>query len=49
MIVEVEKVGLFNENFIIIELMSGNIGIGLVMNVVVRGYCFILVMSDIMI
>lgn len=48
MIEDVEKKGLLKEGDIIIELISGNIGIGLVMVVVVKGYNVILVMLEIM-
>lgn len=48
MIIEVEKSGYLKFGFVIIELISGNIGIGLVMNVVVCGYRVIFVMFDMM-
>lgn len=48
MIEDVEVKGVLKFGDIIIELISGNIGIGLVMVVVVKGYCVILIMFEMM-
>lgn len=48
MIKDVEEKGLINKDIVIIELMSGNMGIVLVFVVVVKGYRLILIMLDIM-
>lgn len=49
MIEDVEKRGLINKDIVIIELISGNIGIVFVMVCVVKGYKLILIMLEIMI
>lgn len=46
MIVEVEKCGEIKLGDVLIEVISGNIGIVLVMIVVFKGYCMKLLMFD---
>lgn len=46
MIVEVEKCGEIKLGDVLIEVISGNIGIVLVMIVVLKGYCMKLLMFD---
>lgn len=48
MIEEVEKEGLIDKDIVIIEVISGNIGIGFVMICVVKNYKLKIVMFDIM-
>lgn len=48
MVEDVEVKGMLKFGVIIIELISGNIGVGLVFVVVVKGYKLILIMFDMM-
>ena len=48
MLAEAEKMGLINKDTVIIELTSGNTGVGLAMVCAVRGYKLILTMPETM-